>query len=307
MYLFIQKSALILTVNVFLLNLKAVPYDCAKVAKSGYPKFPVPECSCGKRSVAWHPTREPRIVGGEEPPYGAVPWQVSLEYRGKHRCGGVLISKRIVLTAGHCYTENMIVVAGTHEHRYFNSIESTVNRQSLKVLDGFVHPDFRKLGPYSHDIALLILAEPGFKFNDNVKPACLTQETPTPGTWCEISGWGSQDARSPGKISPILKSAAVPILSLDTCRKEGVYGGRYQSILDSMICAGHLKGGIDACGGDSGSPLICQNHGRYEVVGLVSWGDGCAKKDRPGVYTNVPNFLTWIRETAINNNIRYEI
>lgn len=60
----------------------------------GYPKFPVE--TCGARSVAWSPQREPRIVGGQEPPRGAVPWQIQLRRGNQHRCGGALLSSRLV-------------------------------------------------------------------------------------------------------------------------------------------------------------------------------------------------------------------
>lgn len=271
------------------------------MGKNGYPKFPPPVYSCGRRLTHWRPDREPRVVGGEETPHGAVPWQVALRYHGRHRCGGVLISRRIVLTAAHCYIDNMAVVAGTTNHQDF-----LTPRQHVKVEKGVVHPDYKKLGPYSYDIALLILERPGLKINENVKPVCLRHESPNSGTWCEVSGWGAFDPRTPGRPSAILMSAAVPIISLDTCRKKEILGERYQPILDSMLCAGHLKGGIDACGGDSGSPLVCELDGRYELAGIVSWGDGCAKKDRPGVYTNVAVFVEWIRQIALENGLQHD-
>ncbi|CAH0564486.1 unnamed protein product [Brassicogethes aeneus] len=257
----------------------------------GFPKFPID--SCGSRSVFWHPEREPRVVGGEEPPYGAIPWQVELKIGTTHQCGGALISRRLVLTAAHCVVDGLSIVAGAH-----GPIGSAPFEQTIKVEKAIAHPDFRKLGPYSHDIAVLLLASPGVKLNSLVKPACFAYESPPPGTWCEVSGWGASDPLAPERLSPVLKSAAVPVLSLETCRKDGIYGGRQQPILDSMLCAGHLKGGIDACGGDSGGPLVCEKDGRHELTGIVSWGDGCAKKDRPGVYTRVSSFLPWIRECA---------
>lgn len=98
--------------------------------------------------------------------------------------------------------------------------------------------------------------------------------TPPPGTWCEVSGWGATDPLIPDKLSDVLRSAAVPLLSMDICRQENVYGGQFrrQPILDTMICAGQLKGGVDACGGDSGGPLVCQNgsNGRAQLVGRVN-------------------------------------
>lgn len=62
-------------------------------------------------------------------------------------------------------------------------------------------------------------------------------------------------------LPKVLQAASVPLLDLETCRHDDVYGGRHQFILDSMLCAGSLEGGVDACGGDSGGPLACQVNG----------------------------------------------
>lgn len=70
---------------------------------------------CGVREVAWNPVREPKIVGGDIPPPGAVPWQIDLRHSDDaHQCGGVLIGSRLVLTAAHCYSEGLRAVAGAH-------------------------------------------------------------------------------------------------------------------------------------------------------------------------------------------------
>lgn len=66
-----------------------------------------------------------------------------------------------------------------------------------------------------------------------------------------------------------------------------------------MLCAGKYKGGAnDACEGDSGGPLVCMaKSGIWELVGVVSWGVGCASKDRYGVYTNMKELKGWVKST----------
>ncbi|XP_041032620.1 trypsin-3-like [Carcharodon carcharias] len=89
-----------------------------------------------------------------------------------------------------------------------------------------------------------------------------------------------------------LQCLDVPVLPPSTCQKD--YPG---SITSSMFYAGFMEGGKDSCQGDSGGPLVC--NGKLE--GIVSWGIGCAERNYPGVYTEVCNYISWIRDTMENN------
>ncbi|KAJ8400323.1 hypothetical protein AAFF_G00397060 [Aldrovandia affinis] len=95
----------------------------------------------------------------------------------------------------------------------------------------------------------------------------------------------------PGPSSRFLREALVPLIDRSVCNLPHVYGG---AITDTMICAGYLAGGVDSCQGDSGGPLVTEEGSVWWLVGDTSWGYGCALPNNPGVYGNMPAFLSWI-------------
>lgn len=147
-----------------------------------------------------------------------------------------------------------------------------------------------------NDIALLILDTP-FKLAENVGIVCL----PPPGlrhdnTKCTTSGWG-KSSRKKGTYQSILKKIDVPLVPRSKCLKSlrNARLGPQFHLHRSFICAG--GGSRDACKGDGGSPLFCEvegERGRYEQVGIVSWGLTCGVFETPGVYVNVGLFSEWI-------------
>ena len=79
------------------------------------------------------------------------------------------------------------------------------------------------------------------------------------------------------------------------------YYGNYDyttthSVFESQICSGYVEGGTDTCQGDSGGPMVCFQDGSWKLVGITSWGVGCAERKSPGVYTRVTDYLDWISE-----------
>ncbi|KAK5908206.1 hypothetical protein CgunFtcFv8_016283 [Champsocephalus gunnari] len=239
-----------------------------------------------------------RIFGGLKVPPGAVPWQVSLQVKPKNSnrrftpiCGGVLIKSCWVLTAGHCIQSSMDrqVVLGSLS---LNDVEPT--EQVIQVQEAILHENYRETREAVYnDIALLRLeGTDGICANETqfVKTACLPDAQLPDGMECKISGWGATEESQTG--SNHLLEANVMLINQEKCAEPDIYG---RVLDDTMFCAGHLMGGVDSCQGDSGGPLTCEQNTNSVVYGLVSWGDKCGRKNKPGVYTRVTHFLDWIK------------
>ena len=128
------------------------------------------------------------------------------------------------------------------------------------------------------------------QFTKYVKAACLPSNTTTfdSSTLCYLAGWGNTVNTSDYHRSPILREVRLQIVPSKDCNNSTAYNG---IIPKRFVCAGYSKGGKDGCYGDSGAPLTCNIQGRWTVVGIMSWGAGCGKPNRYGVYSNVQ--LLW--------------
>ena len=137
-------------------------------------------------------------------------------------------------------------------------------------------------------------------------PPCLPpsgSNLPNAGSLATVTGFGTTSADSDAPSSRLL-TVNVNILTNSECRaKNPIYSGKVDS---NMICAGVAQGGKDACKRDSGGPLAAQLGGRANLVGVVSWGQGCAEASYPGVYTRVVSFRSWIdKQVASGRKCRY--
>ncbi len=245
-----------------------------------------------------------QIVGGQEAEPGAWPWQALLYIGDEYLCGGTLLHERWVLTAAHCLyaidgslvaAGEVVVVLGEHDFRRSEGAE-----QTHLVSDVYPHPNYDSRTSDS-DLALLYLAR-GAELGERVQPIPLVLQDEeadlvAEGVDAVATGWGA--TVEGGEVSPVLREVALPIISRSSCRD--LVDGR-MLITDNMLCAGDVNGGRDACQGDSGSPLVVRSGAdrsgaaeRWNVAGIVSFGSGCARANSPGVYTRVPNFVTWIR------------
>jgi len=169
-----------------------------------------------------------------------------------------------------------------------------------------------------NDFCLLKLKEP-VACNEHISPVCLpTTEHGEPGTRCWVTGWGStranrgdwndflreiqaaEEGQYPkneeltARSSPVLRQVDVLVTEQSVCNTA--YNGQ---ISDDMICG--AAPGKDSCQGDSGGPFVCEHDGEYKLVGVVSWGYGCARPTHPGVYARTSHVLPWIAETLNTN------
>ncbi|XP_075141471.1 serine protease 33-like [Leptodactylus fuscus] len=248
--------------------------------------------ACGK------PVLGDRIVGGTDATEGAWPWQISLKSQGTHICGGSVITEKWVVTAAHCIDSpinpsDYTVGLGEHQLQIPNSHKVLSTVQSIIV-------DTRYNGAGTPgDIALIELSNP-ITFNEYILPVCI----PSPfmsfpdGTNCWTTGWGTINSGVDLPYPETLQQVMVPIISNRICDQmyhiNSNVSENQQIVPSDEICAGFQAGGKDSCQGDSGGPLVCKMDGVWYLAGVVSWGQGCAQPDRPGIYTYVPDYYNWI-------------
>jgi secreted trypsin-like serine protease len=222
------------------------------------------------------------VVGGTRAAQGEFPFMVRLSMG----CGGALYTQQIVLTAAHCVgatgpNTGITATAGVVD------LQSTSGRVQVRSTYVYRAPGYNGTGK---DWALIKLAQP---INlPTLKIATTTQYNT--GTFT-VAGWGA--AREGGAQQRYLLKATVPFVSDATCR---AYGGYYSDLVpNEEICAGYAAGGVDTCQGDSGGPMFRRDASNAWIqVGIVSWGDGCARPNAPGVYTEVSTFASAIASAA---------
>lgn len=213
----------------------------------------------------------PHVIGGEDADIADHPFTVALVTPdGQQFCGGSLVAPDKVLTAAHCtdgsQPSDINVVSGRTE---MSSSEGTTSA----VTDIWVHPQYQD-ATQGYDVSVLTLEAPV----EQTPIELATADDPgyAPDSEATVLGWGLTSEG--GQQSDHLQKATVPVTSDDTC--SSAYG-EYDP--DAMVCAGLPEGGVDACQGDSGGPLVVDG----KLIGVTSWGEGCARPGKPGVYARV--------------------
>ncbi|KFQ26661.1 Transmembrane protease serine 11E, partial [Merops nubicus] len=243
---------------------------------------------CGIRRPTFSFTGVERITGGQRAREGEWPWQASIQLDGTHRCGASVIGHTWLVTAAHCFR------GVTNPRRWTASFGILLRppKQKKPVRRIIIHEGYgNSVLDHEYDVAVVELASP-IVFTSDVHSVCLPEASHVfpENASCFVTGWGALE--NDGSSVNHLRQAEVKIISTAICNRREVYGG---AITPGMLCAGYLEGQVDACQGDSGGPLVHENsRGIWYLVGIVSWGDECGKRNKPGVYTRVTYYRNWI-------------
>ncbi|KAH8372912.1 hypothetical protein KR009_007884 [Drosophila setifemur] len=234
---------------------------------------------------------EGRIINGTTVDIARHPYLVSLRFRRdtessyKHECAGVIYSENAILTSAQCLSSlpegtRILAVAGANTRNGTDGIVYPVSNWTH-------HPSY-DYNTVDYDIGVLLLDTPFNLTHFGIQPVGIRTERPAVGRLATIAGWGYREEWGPSSHN--LEQAQVPVVSSEQCNE--IYGAG--EVTERMICAGYVtQGGTDACQGDTGGPLIVDG----QLVGLVSWGRGCARPNYPTVYCYVASLMDWIDET----------
>ncbi|NXC82821.1 HGFA factor, partial [Cercotrichas coryphoeus] len=244
-----------------------------------------------------------RIVGGSSSLPGSHPWTAAI-YIGDSFCGGSLVQTCWVVSAAHCFANSPLkstirVVLG---QQIFN--KTTDVTQTFEIEKYILHPEYSVFNPTDHDIALIKLKKNGQRCavkSQFVQPICLPESNTafSAQVKCQISGWGHKHENISG-YSDVLQETLVPLIPEEKCRSPEIYG---KELTENMFCAGYFDSKSDACqvmlGVLSRQVMEMYFGQKYDIsylYGIISWGDGCGRVNKPGVYTRVTNYVKWINE-----------
>jgi trypsin len=233
----------------------------------------------------------PRIVGGYDVnPAFKYPTMATLQRNGVHDCGGTFWNGNTIITAAHCtYGAVEKITVKIHRHD-LSKTDKQEKGQTYKVISMKPHPKYVKTAK-GYDVAIWKLDAPaGNRTNVELDDGTFGNDEDALLTGI---GWGST------LITPspnILQEVKLPVYNFDQCMKD--YEPLDLSIdnRETQLCAGFPEGKKDACQRDSGGPLFTIKEGKQILVGIVSYGKGCALASKPGVYARVSNLKDWILE-----------
>eukprot|EP00092_Neocalanus_flemingeri_P108431 GFUD01139252.1.p1 GENE.GFUD01139252.1~~GFUD01139252.1.p1 ORF type:complete len:372 (+),score=70.15 GFUD01139252.1:131-1246(+) len=248
-----------------------------------------------------------RIVGGTDAAENEFPWMCGVLNSDNSfwGCGATLIScnPTIIISAAHCFQgydgqpNGKKISCGAHRMRFSSASPLDSNEERLTITEIINHPDYNPNVDESNDIAVIKVDGSFNCATGKIFPACLPDKSRlTYEGWVKttVTGWGrlQQGATTP----EILQTVRVTPVSDATCKEAyATIGGVING--DVMLCAGFKAGGKDSCQGDNGGPLVTRDdRPGFSLIGVVSWGAGCALPDYYGVYTEVSYFLDWIAQ-----------
>ena len=251
---------------------------------------------------------EQRIVGGEQAGlYDGSSYTMILRDNGAGAsfsgCGATLITNCHLLTAAHCIGGSR---TGLNDKAYVNAKQPYANPANAgapyhysSITSETQNPSYNSYS-HEHDVAILRLGTcvPSDKFGSSIKAARLsTSNNLSSGETVTTMGFGNMQENVSTKPNE-LRKVAINYITPSDCRSSSyTYGDKIKD--NDMICAGASGGGKDACQADSGGPLYrgsVTSDGDLELVGVVSWGAGCARSESPGVYSSTAAHFSWIEQ-----------
>ncbi|XP_055525722.1 CLIP domain-containing serine protease B8-like [Wyeomyia smithii] len=291
------------------------------------PQSPMVHSRFGEDESCGFQTYVAKIRGGEIANIDEFPWMAMLLYESRdssvvvHGCGGALISRNFVVTAAHCVTGREYDTKGPlkyvrlREYNVYDDpdcvIEQNFRDCSEEKFDAtprnvIVHPEYDNEGTNKHHDIALIEIDRSPPYSDFLRPICLPEPEldngASDGMKLTVSGWGRTEIfrkqLGNNALSPIKLKVVLPYVDLESCKK--LFRPQGLQIGSGQLCAGGQKA-KDSCGGDSGSPLMYYDtrKGVWVLTGLVSLGvRECGTEGIPGVYTNVREYLAWLKSNA---------
>ncbi|XP_071550912.1 chymotrypsinogen A-like isoform X2 [Panulirus ornatus] len=243
-----------------------------------------------------------RVVGGVAARKNEHPWMAFLVVTVgtyQFRCGGSIISDTLLLSAAHCFSGYNIKLIDVGLGKLDVSAYNEAGAVWLQTTKYVVHPQYNDVA-IQNDLALVILPE-AVAFTEAIRPICLPAgDNDFAGATATATGWGA--LQYGGYEAKVLQEVELDVWGNSAC--QAAWREKFQdqgfTLLSSQVCAVGLD--KDTCSGDSGGPLIVKVSGRWELLGVTSYGFECAVKGLPGVYSRASKFLTWIESYIPKND-----